>query len=74
MATGVLSFLRGIDLTGFPLGETENGETEQLKDLQKVRWLKLARCGLKARIISILIFLFMVYFYDNVSARTSFFK
>jgi len=47
MATGVLSFLRGIDLTRFPLGQSELGETEQLKELQKVRWLKLARCGLK---------------------------
>lgn len=65
MATGVLSFLRGIDLTRFPLGETEDGETEQLKDLQKVRWLKLARCGLKARII--LILFFFVFIYDIFS-------
>ena len=47
MATGVLSFLRGIDLTRFPLGNSEEGHTEQLKELEKVRWLKLARTGLK---------------------------
>ena len=47
MATGVLSFLRGIDLTRFPLGNSAEGQTDQLKELQKVRWLKLARTGLK---------------------------
>ncbi|CBY08311.1 unnamed protein product [Oikopleura dioica] len=48
MASGVLSFLRGIDLTRFPIGDTTKlGDTEQLKELQNVRWLKLARTGLK---------------------------
>ena len=47
MATGVLSFLRGIDLTRFPLGNGADEENSKLQDLHKVRWLKLARCGLK---------------------------
>ena len=35
MATGVLSFLRGIDLTRFPLGSSED-DTSKLQDLHKV--------------------------------------
>lgn len=47
MASGVLSFLRGIDLTRFPIGDTTLEQTEQFIELQNVRWLKLARTGLK---------------------------
>ena len=40
MATGVLSFLRGIDLTRFPLGSSED-DTSKLQDLHKVSYLDL---------------------------------
>ena len=42
MATGVLSFLRGIDLTRFPLGSSED-DTSKLQDLHKVSYLDLWR-------------------------------